>query len=251
MANVGNLFVNISGNTKGLTKSLGKAKRSFQRFGKEVMSALGDGGSMSGKAAKRASGMYGILGAEIAGRRAQGDLKGAKQTQKMQALFKPGAEQHERYTQAKARLVTSATLGVLGLTVAGVSMMASKALSQISSAKAGAEKSKYLGPKGGEIIAAELAIMKEDMKAAQKESTSTAILKKTEAELAGRKKANESGGVDVSLFSDEVQERLGTSLLSMFGRIFEGDFTPLLGGFSGGPKVSVKNPPQTAGAAPP
>ena len=250
MANVGNLFVNISGNTKGLTKSLGKAKRSIQGFGKEAMAAFGDGG-MSRKSAKKASSMFDVLGVKAAGQQAEGDLKGAKATNKLKALFKPGAEQHERYSQAKARMVTSATLGVLGLTVAGVSMMASKALSQISSAKAGAEKFKYLGPKGGEIIAAELAIMKEDMKAAQKESTSTAILKKTEAELAGRKKANESGGVDVSLFSDEVQERLGTSLLSMFGRIFEGDFTPLLGGFSGGPKVSVKNPPQTAGAAPP
>ncbi len=251
MANVGNLFVNISGNTKGLTKSLGKAKRSIQRFGKEVMSALGDGGSMSGKAAKRASGMYGILGAEIAGRRAQGDLKGAKQTQKMQALFKPGAEQHERYTQAKARLVTSATLGVLGLTVAGVSMMASKALSQISSAKAGAEKFKYLGPKGGEIIAAELAIMKEDMKAAQKESTSTAILKKTEAELAGRKKANEGGGVDLSLAKDTALEMLGTDFMDDIARIFSGDFHPLLGVFDRSRPVMVKITPQTTGAAPP
>ena len=195
--------------------------------------------------------MFDVLGVKAAGQQAEGDLKGAKATNKLRALFKPGAEQHERYSQAKARMVTSATLGVLGLTVAGVSMMASKALSQISSAKAGAEKFKYLGPKGGEIIAAEIAIMREDMKAAQKESTSTAILKKTEAELAGRKKANESGGVDLSLAKDMTFEMLGTSFMSIFARIFEGDFTPLLGGFSGGPKVSVKNPPQTAGAAPP
>ena len=212
------------------------------------MAALGDGG-MGRKAAKHASGMFDVLGVKAAGQQAEGDLKGAKATNKLKALFKPGAEQHERYSQAKARMVTSATLGVLGLTVAGVSMMASKALSQISSAKSGAEKFKYLGPRGGEIIAAEIAIMKEDMKAAQKESTSTAILKKTEAELAGRKKANESGGVDVSLFWDEFWERMGASLLGGVGRISEGDFTPLIGGMQ--QPVMVKITPQTAGASPP
>ena len=173
MANVGNLFVNISGNTKGLTKSLGVAKSSIQGFGKYAMSVMsgigkggsnsmpsllgmirkmpgigkggsnsmpsllgdtgdtgGTGGGMSRKTAKHAAGMFDVLGVKRAGQSAEGDLKGAKQTQKMQALYKPGAEQHARYSQAQARMVTSATLGVLGLTVAGVSIMASKALSQ-------------------------------------------------------------------------------------------------------------------------
>jgi hypothetical protein len=254
MANVGNLFVNISGNTKGLTKSLSAAKKSIGGFGKEAMAVFGDvDGGMSKRAAKHASSMFDVLGVKKAGQSAEGDLKGAKQTQKMQALYKPGAEQHERYTQAKARMVTAATLGVLGLTVAGVSILASKALSQISSAKEGAEKFKYLGPQGGEIIKAEIEIMKEDMKAAQKESTSTAILKKTEAELAGRKKANEGGGVDLSLAKDTALEILGTSFMDQIARLFNGDFTPLLGGFDRSKPMMIKltPPQQTAGAAPP
>ena len=42
MANVGNLFVNVSGNTKGLTKALGTAKSELTKFDKQVGRPKGD-----------------------------------------------------------------------------------------------------------------------------------------------------------------------------------------------------------------
>jgi|TARA_R110000751_G_scaffold62935_1_gene130303 hypothetical protein len=254
MANVGNLFVNISGNTKGLTKSLGKAKRSIQGFGKEAMAAFG-GGGMSRKAAKKASSMFDVLGVKAAGQQAEGDLKGAKATNKLRALFKPGAEQHERYSQAKARMVTSATLGVLGLTVAGVSMMASKALSQISSAKEGAEKFQYLGPQGGEIIKAKVATMMADIAAAKDPAVSQAFLEREKARLTARETATAAGATAISIGVDEFFERMGTAFIvgveGVIKRPMDFIAFPLTYLFSGTNPFETPNPRPTAGAAPP
>tara|TARA_R110001632_G_scaffold75942_1_gene172456 strand:- start:4594 stop:5343 length:750 start_codon:yes stop_codon:yes gene_type:complete len=249
MANVGNLFVNISGNTKGLTKSLAKAKRSIRGFGKEAMDAFG-GGGMSRKAAKHASGMFDVLGVKAAGQQAEGDLKGAKETNKLKALFKPGAEQHERYSQAKARMVTSATLGVLGLTVAGVSMMASKALGQISSAKEGAERFKYLGPQGGKIIQTEIDGMMANIAAAKDPVVSQAFLDREESRVSAIKEATATGATALSIGVDEFFERMGESFITVVSQIVS---DPI--GFVASPIDSlIKNEAMkviTAGASPP
>tara|TARA_R110000803_G_scaffold118292_1_gene186696 strand:- start:147 stop:893 length:747 start_codon:yes stop_codon:yes gene_type:complete len=248
MANVGNLFVNISGNTKGLIKSLGKAKRSIQGFNQETY-------TMSAKTARHAAGMFDALGVKRAGQSAEGDLKGAKQTQKMQALYKPGAEQHERYTQAKARMVTAATLGVLGLTVAGVSIMASKALEQISTAKEGAERFRYLGPQGAAIIKAEIDTKLENIRAAQDPDVSQSFLNRAQARLSAVKKATTSGGTAFSITADEYFERMGEALVSGIAGLATRPFDYLrfmmTPGPGGNPFIRDPGPAPTAGAAPP
>jgi hypothetical protein len=263
MANVGNLFVNISGNTKGLTKSLSAAKKSIGGFGKEAMAVFGDvDGGMSKRAAKHASSMFDVLGVKKSGQSAEGDLKGAKQTQKMQALYKPGAEQHERYTQAKARMVAAATLGVLGLTVAGVSILASKALGQVSSAKEGAERFKYLGPQGGEIIKAEIDGMMADIAAAKDPVVSQALLDREKAKVSARINATAVGATALSIGADEFFERMGEAFLSALDRGYTNlkdqvsdafSLDGLLGFMSSKPRNNATpiGPPITAGAAPP
>tara|TARA_R110002126_G_scaffold34532_2_gene106872 strand:- start:1262 stop:2167 length:906 start_codon:yes stop_codon:yes gene_type:complete len=301
MANVGNLFVNISGNTKGLTKSLANAKSSIQGFGKyamSVMSGIGKGGSnsmpsllgdtggtgggmsrkmsgigkgvsnsmssllddigggMSRKTAKHAAGMFDVLGVKRAGQSAEGDLKGAKQTQKMQALYKPGAEQHARYSQAQARMVTSATLGVLGLTVAGVSIMASKALSQVSSAKEGVDRFRYLGPSGDRVIAAEIAMLNDSILNAQKPVVSEALAERAEARTRAQQDANASGGTTISLDIDTFMERLGQAFTNAISGLIN---DPIMGLTSimtpGGGNPTMTNAlaaaRNTNGAAPP
>ena len=262
MANVGNLFVNISGNTKGLTKALSAAKKSIGGFGNSVRGSMQSSfsemtsGSMGKKTAKHASKMFDALGVKRAGQSAEGDLKGAKQTQKMQALYKPGAEQHERYTQAKACMVAAATLGVLGLTVAGVSILASKALGQVSSAKEGAERFKYLGPQGGEIIKAEIDGMMANIAAAKDPAVSQGFLDREKSRVSAIKEATATGATAMSINVDEYFERMGESIISAVAGIIN---NPIAGLFSlfqfGGPNqafnTAVRTAQQTTGAAPP
>ena len=253
MANVGNLFVNISGNTKGLTKALGRAKQSIRGFGKEA-SAMFGGRGMSAKAAKHAAGMFDVLGVKEAGERAEGNLKAAKQTKKMRALYKPGAEEHERYTQAKARMVTAATLGVLGLTVGGVSMMARKGLQQVQSAKEGAEQFRYLGPKGGEIIAAEIEGMMQNIKAAKDPVVSQAFLDREKSRVSAIKEATATGSTAFSINVDEYFERMGESIVSAVAGVFNNPIAGLTAIFGGGGQAmntAMRVAAQTQGASAP
>lgn len=248
MANVGNLFVNISGNTKGLTKALGNAKRSIRGFGKEAAGMLG-----MGKGSEQALNVYRALSTKMAGQMAEGDLKGARQTKRMRELYRPQAEQFQQYSQAQARLATSATLGVLGLTVAGVSMMGRKAMTQVQSARAGVEQFKYLGPEGKRIIQAEIDMLMNSIKTAQRKDISTAIAEKTEAQLAAQIEANFGGGTALSLSASEFFERLGqafTSAVSGLANDPAGYMTNLMSAYN--PRNPFNQPPSdTQGSSQP
>lgn len=248
MANVGNLFVNISGNTKGLTKALGNAKRSIRGFGKEAAGMLG-----MGKGSEQALNVYRALSTKMAGQMAEGDLKGARQTKRMRELYRPQAEQFQRYTQAQARLATSATLGVLGLTVAGVAMMGRKAMTQVQSAKAGVEQFKYLGPEGGRIIQAEIDMLMNSIRTAQRPDVSKAVAEKTEAQLAAQIEANFGGGTALSLSIDEFFERLGQAIISAISGLANdpaGYMTQLMSAYN--PRNPFNQPPSdTQGSSQP
>ena len=223
MANVGNLFVNISGNTKGLTKALGNAKRSIRGFGKEASGMLG-----MGKGSEQALNVYRALSTKMAGQMAEGDLKGARQTKRMRELYRPQAEQFQRYTQAQARLATSATLGVLGLTVAGVAMMGRKSLQQIQTSKEGVAQFRYLGPQGARVIQAEVGLLMDQIKSARRGDISEAEAQKAEAARMGFQKATESGATALSINVDTFFERMGyafTAGLSAFVNDPVGMFT--------------------------
>ena len=119
---------------------------------------------------------------------------------------------------SRARMYTSATLGVLGLTIGAVGIMARKGLQQVQTAKQGAEQFAYLGPKGAEIVKADVDTMMAHIEAAQDPAVSQAILDKKLAGLSAIKAATASGGTILALGADSFFERMGEAFINAMAR---------------------------------
>lgn len=236
MANVGNLFVNISGSTKGLTKALTSAKTKLATFDKQVgrpggdfmRRARGRFTSAMGERRRFEQGMatmkqmalgHGMASPISEGQEAQMRARmSRKEKGARQGYRQSQREQIMGGMQTRQKMMMSAALGAIGLTVGAATIIGRKALSQVNSAKEGVEKFRMLGPSANRIIAAEVQMRLNSMKTAMRPEVSEALAEKAEAKLAGQIQSNEKGGTIVSITADEYFERMA---IAFSGRIYD------------------------------
>lgn len=202
MANVGNLFVNFSGNTKGLTKSLSSAKSQINKFDKSI-------GRKKGSSLGRAKGRFTSamnerrrFDSQVGVSNALGDPMDEGQVIKNRARLaknEKGARQAYRQAQrdqtiSGMRKSVAVAVGVFGLTVAGVGLIARKAMQQTTDAVANAKKFELLGPKGPEIIAERIGMITDAMAYASSAKGSQALLGVAESERRAQLSSFEGGG---------------------------------------------------------
>jgi hypothetical protein len=248
MANVGNLFINVTGNTKGLTKALSSAKTKLATFDKQVGRPRGDfmrrarGRFTSAMNERRrfSQQMSSFIGPQPAG-----------YVEKMQARLgkkEKGARQGYRQAQreqvmggmtARTRMITAGVLGVLGLTVGGVSMMARKAMSQIQSAKIGVEKFRYIGPQGKRVIKAEMDMLMNSISSARSPEVSEALAQKAEAKLAAQVESNAGGGTVMYVTLEEYMERMGQVFTNSISGLFNNPAAGLTAIVTGNPTLNT------------
>ncbi len=256
MANVGNLFVNFSGNTKGLTKSLASAKGQIDKFDKQIGRRKGDSlGRAKGRfesAMKERKRFKSFIGPRPAG---ESERMGGRIKKKEKEARQAYRQEQRNQTITSMRKSVAAAMGVFGLTIAGVSIIASKALQQVSTAKEGAEKFRYLGPQGGEIIKAEIDGMMANIKAAQDPEVSKSFLNRERAKVNAIEKSTQTGATAFSITADEYYERMGeaftSGIMGLATRPFEYLRFMMTPGPGGNPFIRDPGPAPTAGAAPP
>ena len=229
MANVGNLFVNISGNTKGLTKALGTAKTKLAAFDKQV-------GRPGGDFMRRARGrftsamnerrqfnqqMSSFIGPQPAGHveKMQARL-GKKEKGARQGYRQAQREQVIGGMQSRQKMMMGAALGAIGLTIGAATIIARKALSQVNAAKQGVDKFRMLGPSANRIVAAEVQMRLNSMKTAMRPEVSEALAERAEARLAAQAQSNFGGATGLSIESDTYFEKFGQMLLGVFTGLF-------------------------------
>ena len=202
MANVGNLFVNFSGNTKGLTKSLSSAKSQINKFDKSI-------GRKKGSSIGRSRGRFTSamnerrrFDSKVGVSNALGDPMDEGQVIKNRARLgknEKGARQAYRQAQrdqtiSGMRKSVAAAVGVFGLTVAGVGLLTRKAMQQTTDAVANAKKFELLGPKGPEIIAERIKMITDAMAYAQSPEGSAVQLKLARSEADAQRSSFSGGG---------------------------------------------------------
>ena len=227
MANVGNLFVNISGSSKGLTKALTSAKNQISAFDKQVSRPKGD-------SLRRAKGRFDAARAET-GRLRTTHSGRIKKTLKKEKETRQAYRQEQRSSiiagrAASARLAMSASLAVIGLTIAAATALWKGSGQQAKAAEEGVGKYKYMGPKGGQIMEQEIGMRLDAMRAAQDPATSSEFLAKAVQARENQAASIESGSMDMGMFWREQ----GNNMISTFDRVM-GYF----GAYgSAGPKVT-------------
>lgn len=205
MANVGNLFVNFSGNTKGLTKSLSSAKSQIDKFDKEI--GRKKGGSLGRAKGRFTSAMnerrrfdskvgvsnalgfpmdegHVIKNRERLGKNEKGARQAYRQAQREQTI-------------SGMRKSVAAAVGVFGLTVAGIGLLTRKAMQQTSDAVSNAKKFEFMGPDGPAIIAERIKMITDAMAYAQTPEGNAAQLKLAKAETAAQDTSYKSGSATV------------------------------------------------------
>lgn len=228
MANVGNLFVNISGSSKGLTKALTSAKNQISDFDKKVSRPKGD-------SLRRAKGRF------DAARAATGRLGNTTHSGRIAKTLKKEKETRQAYRQeqrssiisgkaANARLAMSASLAVIGLTIAAATALWKGSGQQAKAAEEGVGKYKYMGPKGGQIMEQEIGMRLDAMRAAQDPATSKEFLAKAVQARENQAASIESGSMDMGMFWREQ----GNNMVSTFDRVM--GYFGVYG--SAGPKVT-------------
>ena len=218
MANVGNLFVNISGSTKGLTKALTSAKGEIASFDKKV-------GRKRGDSLRRARGRSDAARAETA------RLGGTTHSGRIRATLRKEKETRRAYRQeqrssvmskmgSNARMSMAASLAVVGLTIAALSSMFNTARQQAKSAEQGVDQFKYIGPMGGRIMQEEIGMKLDAMKAAQDPEVSRQFLDKAKQARSAQRTSIEAGGMGASMNWDMFVSSTGeafTQALSAVG----------------------------------
>jgi len=238
MANVGNLFVNISGSTKGLTKALTSAKTKLATFDKQVgrpggdfmRRARGRFTSAMGERRRFEQGMatmkqmalgHGMASPISEGQEAQMRARmSRKEKGARQGYRQAQREQIMGGMQTRQKMMMSAALGAIGLTVGAATIIGRKALSQVNAAKQGVDKFRMLGPSANRIIAAEVGMRLNSMKTAMRPEVSEALAERAEARLAAQVQSNFSGATGLSIESDTYFEKFGQMLLGVFTGLF-------------------------------
>lgn len=205
MANVGNLFVNFSGNTKGLTKSLASAKSQINKFDKSIGRKKGSSiGRSRGRFTsamnerRRFDSQVGVANALGSPMDEGHVIKNRSRLAKNEKGARQAYRQAQRdQTISGMRKSVAVAVGVFGLTVAGVGLIARKAMQQTTDAVANAKKFELLGPNGPEIIAERIKMITDAMAYAQSPEGSAAQLVKAQSESAAQKTAFESGSASL------------------------------------------------------
>ena len=216
MANVGNLFVNISGTTKGLTKALSNAKSQISGFSsktiKEQQRVVKEAAANAADAARMAA-----VGA-------RGSMPTRVQTrlQSAQASREYGAAKKE-LNQMEATKAMRFGLGVIGLTIAGAAMIAKRALSRTDEAISDAKKFEMLGPEGGKILEQRLKMMFDAMEYAGSAKGSAQFLNQATRERNVKAEAYSSGAAGLrqeqQAFMDEAAQGFLRSIFSPIQRL--------------------------------
>jgi hypothetical protein len=219
MANVGNLFVNFSGNTKGLTKSLSSAKSQIDKFDKEI--GRKKGGSLGRAKGRFTSSMNERrrFDSKVGVSNALGFPMDEGHVIKNRARLgknEKGARQAYRQAQREQtisgmRKSVAAAVGVFGLTVAGIGLLTRKAMQQTSDAVSNAKKFEFMGPNGPAIIAERIKMITDAMAYAQTPEGNAAQLKLARSETAAQRSSLSGGGATMmQMFNAAVNEAAAT-----------------------------------------
>lgn len=214
MANVGNLFVNISGNTKGLTKALGTAKTKLAAFDKQVGRPSGD---FMGRARGRFTSamnerrqfsqqMSSFIGPQPAGHveKIQARL-GKKEKGARQGYRQAQREQVMGGMQLRSRIIVGSVLGVLGITIGALRNTFNAARQQVKDAEQKIGQFEVLGPRGGEIIASRVRMRLAAIKRAQDPRVSNLFLQKQLRSEQAFMTAGQNGALEKSMSYDFFQ----------------------------------------------
>jgi hypothetical protein len=207
MANVGNLFINVTGNTKGLTKALSSAKTKLATFDKQVGRPRGDfmrraRGRFQGAMAERqrfeatssfVNRMSMRHGLDVPGMDKDAALRRARLGSKEKGARQAYRQAQREQVMGGMRRQVQMTLGIFGVSIAGASMLFNKAMSIAQETRKGVDQFRFLGPQGSEILKSEVAKMINQVNAATGSgySGSRAILARTQE--AAEKRAIETG----------------------------------------------------------
>ena len=230
MANVGNLFVNVSGNTKGLTKALGTAKGELNKFDKQVGRPKGDfmrraRGRFNSQLNQRAA-----FEQQVSNAKALGVPLNAGRVEKTRArMSKKEASARGQYRQAQrqqtisgmggksARMLMSASFAAIGITVSAVVAAFNIARKQAQSAENAVDAYKYAGPQGAKIAQIEMAKEMHALSSAQDAGISDKFLDKSKQELGEQVSAVESGSMTANMAWKEFTGDLGRSFAEALG----------------------------------
>jgi hypothetical protein len=213
MANVGNLFVNFSGNTKGLTKSLSSAKSQIDKFDKEI--GRKKGGSLGRAKGRFESSMNerkkfeSFIGPRPAG---ESERMGGRIQKKEKGARQAYRQAQRDQTISGMRKSVAVAVGVFGLTVAGVGLLARKAMQQTTDAVANAKKFELLGPNGPEIIAERIGMITDAMAYASSAKGSQAQLYVARSERTAAKSSFEGGGATAKQQFDAVINNVSAAI---------------------------------------
>ncbi len=229
MANVGNLFVNVSGNTKGLTKALGTAKSELTKFDKQVGRPKGDfmrraRGRFNSQLNQRAS-----FEQEVTNMKALGVPRNPGNVEKIRArMGKKEAAARGQYRQAQrqqtiagmgasSRAMMSASFAAIGITISAVVTAFNIARKQAQSAENAVDAYKYAGPQGAKIAQIEMAKELHALSTAQDAGISDKFLDKSKQELGEQVSAVESGSMTANMAWKEFTGDLGRSFAEALG----------------------------------
>jgi hypothetical protein len=239
MANVGNLFVNVSGNTKGLTKALGTAKSELTKFDKQVGRPKGDfmrraRGRFNSQLNQRAA-----FEQEVTNMKALGVPRNPGNVEKIRArMGKKEAAARGQYRQAQrqqtianmgasSRAMMTASFAAIGITISAVVSAFNIARKQAQSAENAVDAYKYAGPMGGRIAEEEVRKEMGALAAAQDPRISQRFLDKAKQERYEQETAIQSGSMGLNMNWNEISSEFGRAFAQAMGDI---GVTGFLGG---------------------
>lgn len=241
MANVGNLFVNVSGNTKGLTKALGTAKGELNKFDKQVGRPKGDfirraKGRFNSQLNQRAAFEQNVTNQEALGvPQNRGDVEKVRARMgKKEKVARQGYRQAQRQQTisnmgASSRAMMTASFAAIGITISAVVTAFNIARKQAVSAENAVDAYKYVGPFGAKIAQEEIKKEMGALAAAQDHDVSQMFYSKAQQERYQQETAIESGSMTANMNWNEVSGEFGRAFAEAMGSL---GVTSFLGGTS-------------------
>lgn len=226
MANVGNLFINVTGNTKGLTKALSSAKSKLATFDKQVGRPRGDfmrraRGRFHGAMAERqrfSERMSSFIGPQPAGYVEKMQARLGKQEKSARQGYR---SQQREMTISGMKKTMGLAFGAIGLSLAGAALIVNKAISQAQAAAEGAKRFEAVGPEGGKIVKERVAMLMDQIEYARSAKGSAAMLRQAQAQRAAQAKAYETGATGAYMQFETSLEETGSSFLQSLLQPFQ------------------------------
>jgi len=228
MANVGNLFVNVSGNTKGLTKALGTAKSELTKFDKQVGRPKGDfmrrarGRFTSAMNERRqfSQQMSSFIGPQPAGHVEKIQARMGKKEAAARGQYRQAQRQQTISNMgASSRAMMTASFAAIGITISAVVSAFNIARKQAQSAENAVDAYKYAGPMGGKIAEEEVRKEMGALAAAQDPRISQRFLDKAKQERYEQETAIQSGSMGLNMNWNEISSEFGRAFAQAMGDI--------------------------------